>query len=29
VVAAVVPLGTFLNDPMLKRKQDALSSGTA
>jgi integral membrane protein len=28
-VAAFVPLGTFLNDPMLKRKQDALTNGTA
>ena|SRR5688572_2574785 len=26
-VAAFIPFGTFLNDPMLKRKQDALSEG--
>lgn len=27
VVAAFVPFGTFVNDPMLKRKQAALESG--
>ena len=27
VLAAFIPFGTFLNDPMLKRKQAALESG--
>jgi integral membrane protein len=28
-VAAFVPFGTFLNDPMLRRKQEAESNGAA